>query len=450
MSTSGAASGGQLEERIDLSSETTSKIEQAQNLASTGSLSSALTLLFALEKRCRVGNDTPSLVRVCETCLQLCSDSGDEEALISTLKSLATKRSQKSKAVAALVNKASPWVVQEDGFTPKKVSNESEKKTRDRLIVTLRDLTDGKIFLEADRARLTRALATIKEEAGLVGEASDILQEVHVETYGSIPKREKTEFILEQMRLTLAKKDYIRAAIVSNKISHKVISEENMQEEKIKFYSLLSQYHLHEHDAFQLAKDFHQIFSTKIIQQDELKWKEALEATTLFLLLSPYSNEQQDMVNRVSEDPMLEKMEACRETLGLLLKKEIISYPTRHQSYFESLPIFNVDKEHWTQIFQTRIIQHNIRIAALYYRRIRGKRLAKLLNLEPNVLETQISSMVSEGSVYAKIDRPKDIIRFAATKTSEETLSDWAGDIKTLLHLVEKTTHLIHKENMTQ
>jgi len=447
---SGTSLGGQLEERIDLSLETTTKIEQARNLASSGSLSSALTLLFALEKRCRVGNDAPSLVRVCETCLQLCSDIGDEEALITTLKSLATKRSQKSKAVSALVNKASPWVVEEDGFTPISVTNEKEKKTRDRLIATLRDLTDGKIFLEADRARLTRALAIIKEEAGLVSEASDILQEVHVETYGSIAKREKIEFILEQMRLTLLKKDFIRAAIVSHKISQKVINEENMQEEKIKYYSLLSQYHLHEHDAFQLAKDYHQIYSTNIIQQDEIKWKEAFEATILFLILSPYSNEQQDMMNRLSKDPKLELMDACRETLELLLKKEIISYPIRQQSYFESLPIFNSDKEHWQTFFQTRIIQHNIRVAALYYRRIHGKRLAQLLNLEPVVLEEQISNMVSDGSVYAKIDRPKDIIRFAATKTAEETLTDWAGDIKTLLNLVEKTTHLIHKENMTQ
>ena len=37
-------------------------------------------------------------------------------------------------------------------------------------------------------------------------EAADVLGEVHVETYGSLSKREKVEFILEQMRLTLMKK----------------------------------------------------------------------------------------------------------------------------------------------------------------------------------------------------------------------------------------------------
>merc|ERR1712232_884201 len=106
------------------------------------------------------------------------------------------------------------WVVQEDGFTPIVVSNDKEREMREKLIVTLRDITDGKMFLEAERARLTRTLAIIKEEENKIGEASDVLQEVHVETYGSLSKREKVEFILEQMRLTLAKKDYIRSHIV--------------------------------------------------------------------------------------------------------------------------------------------------------------------------------------------------------------------------------------------
>lgn len=75
--------------------------------------------------------------------------------------------------------------------------------------------------------------------------------------------------------------------------------------------------------------------------------------------------------------------------------------------------------------------------------------MAQLLGLEWPRLEQEISSMVSDSSVYAKIDRPKDIVRFAAAKTSEAILTDWASDIDKLLHLVETTTHLIHKENMT-
>ena len=45
--------------------------------------------------------------------------------------------------------------------------------------------------------------------------ASSIINELHVETYGTMDRKEKVEFILEQMRLTIANKDMVRAQIIS-------------------------------------------------------------------------------------------------------------------------------------------------------------------------------------------------------------------------------------------
>jgi len=314
-----------------------------------------------------------------------------------------------------------------------------------------------------------------------VAAAADILQEVHVETYGSLSKREKVEFILEQMRLTLAKQDYVRAAIVAGKVSRKHLQEESMEEYKVRFFTLMAEYHRHEKDAFQLAKDFHAIYSTPSILKDDIKWKEALQSAVLFLALSPYDMEQQDMMHRINADPLLEQLPSSqyvpscsvlaiscffyncmhlitslflfgRALIELMLKKEIINYPLPHQAEIESWPAFTVGDltEHWKEIFHRRIIQHNVRVASVYYKRIHGARLAQLLGLPVDRLEQEISSMVSDGSVYAKIDRPKDIIRFSASQTPESVLTDWATDIDKLLDLVESTTHLIQKENMTQ
>jgi len=152
------------------------------------------------------------------------------------------------------------------------------------------------------------------------------------------------------------------------------------------------------------------------------------------------------------------------ETIQSFLKKEIIHYPLPHQTALESLPAFNMEDDntippspfesslasHWHTTFHTRIIQHNLRISSVYYRRIHLSRLAQLLSLSRDDLEKHISQMVSAGSLYAKIDRPKDIVRFKKERKEEEILSDWAADIKSLLNLVEKTTYLIHKENMVQ
>ena len=157
---SGSASGGLLEEKLDLSADTDAKLEQAKHLVSAGQLQEALVLLAALEKRCRVGNDNKSLVRVCKASLEFCHELQDEEALLTTLQALCTKRSQKTAAIKALVETAMPWCVSEP-YSPLAVSPD-KKEFRDKLVNALREISDGKIFLERERAILTRVMATIK------------------------------------------------------------------------------------------------------------------------------------------------------------------------------------------------------------------------------------------------------------------------------------------------
>lgn len=95
------------------------------------------------------------------------------------------------------------------------------------LVETLRTITEGKIFLETPRARLTLILAKFHERISQdpssappakpdpatgkappaptlyesLQKASDLMSELQVETYSSMERKEKTEFILEQMRL---------------------------------------------------------------------------------------------------------------------------------------------------------------------------------------------------------------------------------------------------------
>lgn len=156
---SGRAAGGQLEEKVDLSAETDAKLAQAEQLVASGQLSDALALLGALEKRCRVGNDNTSLARVCEGAVQLCHIAGDNEALINTLQSFTTRRSQKTSAIRALVRTTMPYCMNEP-YEP--LQGVSDVAFRNQLVEALRDITDGKLFLEKERAQLTRVLATIK------------------------------------------------------------------------------------------------------------------------------------------------------------------------------------------------------------------------------------------------------------------------------------------------
>ena len=77
------------------------------------------------------------------------------------------------------------------------------------------------IFVEVERARVTRILSDMKKEQGDLNGAADILCELQVETFGSMARREKTEFILEQVALCIEKGDWTQAGILSRKISTK-------------------------------------------------------------------------------------------------------------------------------------------------------------------------------------------------------------------------------------
>ncbi|CAM9818613.1 unnamed protein product [Ectocarpus sp. 13 AM-2016] len=215
--------GDRLEERKDFTAEVTAKLPEAKKLAEGGKLADGLDIIMSLERLCRVGNDFPNLKEVILTAARLCRQVGDWAQLNTTLTLISKRRGQHSKAVTAMVQEAVGWLDE----TP-------DKDTRVSLLVALRDITDGKIYVEAERAKLTRILAKIKEEDGDVAGAAEVLQEVHVETYGALTKKEKADFILEQIRLTLAKKDFVRALIQSRKINRKVLLDEDMQDIKVK------------------------------------------------------------------------------------------------------------------------------------------------------------------------------------------------------------------------
>jgi 26S proteasome regulatory subunit N5 len=108
------------------------------------------------------------------------------------------------------------------------------------------------------------------------------------------------------------KQDFVRAAIVAGKVSRKQLAEENMEEYKVKFFSLITIYHRHEKDSMELVKDYHSMYTTPHILTDESKWMEAFQSAVVFLALSPYGNEQQDMLNHINADPNLEKLPACK------------------------------------------------------------------------------------------------------------------------------------------
>lgn len=96
--------------------------------------------------------------------------------------------------------------------------------------------------------------------------------------------------------------------------------------------------------------------------------------------------------------------------------------------------------------FRSRVVEHNIRVMAKYYTRIKISRVSELLDLSTSETEEFLSQMVVSKSVQAKTDRPSGVVHFQQSKDPSDVLNDWAHDLSTLMQLVNKTTHLINKE----
>lgn len=87
-------------------------------------------------------------------------------------------------------------------------------------------------------------------------------------------REEKTDFILEQVRLCLDKKDFIKAQILSNKILKRTLTEPTFQDLKIRFYSQMIRYFLHENKFLDVCKSFMAMYDTPKVKSDENSWKE--------------------------------------------------------------------------------------------------------------------------------------------------------------------------------
>lgn len=102
------------------------------------------------------------------------------------------------------------------------------------------------------------------------------------------------------------------------------------------------------------------------------------------------------------------------------------------------------DRETKTNIFF--FLLQNIRIISNYYTRISLARMSELLELPTAETEEYLSRLVNTAALTVKIDRPTGVMNFTVKKAPSDLLNDWAAGINDLMALVNKTCHMINKE----
>ncbi|KOH00226.1 proteasome regulatory particle lid subunit RPN5 [Saccharomyces eubayanus] len=406
--------------------------------------SSALDQLLILEKKTRQASDLASSKEVLAKIVDLLASQSKWDDLNEQLTLLSKKHGQLKLSIQYMIQKIMEYL---------RDSKTLDLDTRIKVIETIRVVTENKIFVEVERARVTRDLVEIKRKEGKIDEAADTLCELQVETYGSMEMSEKIEFILEQMELSILKGDYSQATVLSRKILKKTFKNPKYESLKLEYYNLLIKIGLHKKDYLEVAQYLQEIYQTDVIRVDETKWKPVLSHIVYFLVLSPYGNLQNDLIHKTQNDNNLKKLESQESLIKLFTTHELMRWPIVQKTYE---PVLNKDdlafggeanKHHWEDL-QKRVIEHNLRVISEYYSRITLSRLNELLDLTETQTETYISDLVNQGIIYAKVNRPAKIVNFEKPKNSSQLLNEWSHNVDELLEHIETIGHLITKEEI--
>lgn len=421
--------------------------------------------LLNVEKQMRLAGDVAGTKKAVTDILQLCFEARAWKTLNEQIVVLSKRRGQLKQAVTAMVQQAMQYIDE----TP-------DLETRIELIKTLNNVSAGKIYVEIERARLTKKLAKIKEEQGLIAEAADLMQEIAVETFGAMAKTEKIAFILEQVRLCLDRQDFVRAQILSRKISPRVFDADTSKEKKkpkegdavveeapadipslleLKriYYEHMIRYYSHNNDYLEICRCYKAIYDIPFVKENPSDWIPILRKICWYLVLAPHDPMQSSLLNSTLEDKNLSELPNFRLLLKQLVTMEVIQWTALWNSYRDE---FENEKnmlggslgDKAAEDLKQRIIEHNILVVSKYYSRITLKRLAELLCLSIQEAEKHLSEMVVSKALFSKIDRPVGVVSFQTAKDSNEILNSWSSNLEKLLDLVEKSCHQIHKETM--
>ncbi|KAI4191964.1 MAG: hypothetical protein LQ346_004546 [Caloplaca aetnensis] len=470
----------------DFTKEADKIIPEAQELAKDN-VQAALEKLAGLEKSARQASDLASTSRCLVAIVTICKDSGDWPLLNEQVLLLSKKHGQLKQATTKMVQ-----VVM--GFIDEAPTQEKKLS----VIETLRTVTEGKIFVEVERARVTRILSNIKKEQGDLNAAADILCELQVETFGSMERREKTEFILEQVSLCIEKGDWTQAGILSRKISTKQFArkpkkspeeiekekkereeqekkrsaddpplekEDDVTDLKLRYYEQQITLAKHDDKYLDICKHYRQVLDTQSVEDTPDQLHAVLQRVIYYIILAPHDNEQSDLLHRINADTRNALVPEEQRLLKQFTIPELMRWPVIAETYGPHLcstdvfsaeppptssPSTDIDPKAHTrwQDLRKRVIEHNVRVIAKYYTRIKFPRLTQLLDLDEEETEKYISELVTAKTVYAKIDRPNRVVSFAKTRKPDEVLNEWSGSVRGLLGLLERIDHLITKEEM--
>jgi 26S proteasome regulatory subunit N5 len=356
-----------------------------------------------------------STVLLAKTIISICREIGQWKILGEQISLLCKRRAQMPKVCQVVMQQAFGYITE----TP-------NDETKIELITTLREVSTGKMYVELERARMTRILAAMEEKAGRASEASALLLELTVETIGAMEVKEKAELLLEQIRLCLITKDFIRAEILMGKVTGKVLENPDLQPLKLEYHNMCESFYLRSNRYLDACRSYLAVYNTAMVKGDEKLWRPALEHAALLCILAPFGDECKNTLGRLLAEKLMDQLPGPKMLLTLFATPELIEWPLPVDSMrLNEHPLFQDCEQRAVRLndLRTRVTQHNLRTLAAYYTTISYARASELLQLGVPQMEEALADLVSTGKLYAKIDRPAGVIAFQKKQSSSEVTS---------------------------
>lgn len=413
----------------------------------------AVDKYLVLEKQTRQSSDLSSSKRVLTKIVGTLTDNNDWEYLNDLITLLSKKHGQLKSSIQTLIQSVI------DRLDSLDENNKKQLEMKMKIIETIRTVTDKKIFVEVERAVVSKMLSEIYlDKLDDLDKAIEILCDLQVETYSLMAFDTKIEYILDQVKLNLQKKDYNQAKILSRKILLKTLKNfEKAELYKTTYLKYLIEISVFEKDYISIVKNLLLLIEIPLVEENKSEFHEYLVSIIYYIILSPFDNYQLDLINKIKTNPIFSKNVDAKifKLLEIFTTNELIHWSNieslYRNDYFNKSAIFQGNEANYENL-QKRCVEHNLRVINKYYQYIKLDRLSYLLQLTNQQLETYVSELVNKGMIFAKINRPQGIIKFEKQNNNSENindlLNDWCYDVDKLLEEIDSIGHLINKEEM--
>ncbi|CAG87242.2 DEHA2D13728p [Debaryomyces hansenii CBS767] len=413
----------------------------------------AVDKYLVLEKQTRQSSDLSSSKRVLTKIVETLTDNNDWEYLNDLITLLSKKHGQLKSSIQTLIQSVI------DRLDSLDENNKKQLEMKMKIIETIRTVTDKKIFVEVERAVVSKMLSEIYlDKLDDLDKAIEILCDLQVETYSLMAFDTKIEYILDQVKLNLQKKDYNQAKILSRKILLKTLKNfEKAELYKTTYLKYLIEISVFEKDYISIVKNLLLLIEIPLVEENKSEFHEYLVSIIYYIILSPFDNYQSDLINKIKTNPIFSKNVDAKifKLLEIFTTNELIHWSNieslYRNDYFNKSAIFQGNEANYENL-QKRCVEHNLRVINKYYQYIKLDRLSYLLQLTNQQSETYVSELVNKGMIFAKINRPQGIIKFEKQNNNSENindlLNDWCYDVDKLLEEIDSIGHLINKEEM--